>query len=214
MLGLVVLRQGLESGEGGLVGLEGLEGGEQGLRSVRLLWGVNDVNLVLVVLWRGLWGDVVDVMNLRGAGVVVGLLDGVGSLRGRLGGLGVMGLVDWLCLWGHRALVVTLQTPSALVGMAAVPVELHRQGGRLLLGLVQQLCGGVVGLCLVHLVALVEQLCGRVVCRRLFVHLMKQLSGGVVRLPPVHLVRLVEQLGGGVVRLHLLYLVGLLQNLR
>ena len=98
MLGLVVLGQRLESGEGGLVWLEGLKGGEKGLRPVGLLGRVDDMNLVLVVLWRGLWGHVVDVVDLRRAGVVVGLLDRVGSLGRRFGRLGVMGWVDLLLL--------------------------------------------------------------------------------------------------------------------
>ena len=63
-----------------------------------LLRRVDDMNLVLEVLRRGLWGYVVDVVNLRCARVVVGLLDRVGSLRRGFGGLGVMGLVDLLLL--------------------------------------------------------------------------------------------------------------------
>lgn len=98
MLGLVVLGQRLESGEGGLVWLEGLKGGEKRLRPVGLLRRVDDVNLVLEVLRRGLWGHVVDVVDLRCAGVVVGLLDRVGSLGRGFGGLWMMGLVD-LLLW-------------------------------------------------------------------------------------------------------------------
>lgn len=98
MLGLVVLRQRLESGEGGLVWLKGLKGGEKGLRPVGLLGRVDDMNLVLVVLRRGLWRHMVDVVDLRCAGVVVGLLDRVGSLGRWFGGLGVMSLVDLLFL--------------------------------------------------------------------------------------------------------------------
>lgn len=63
-----------------------------------LLRRVDDVNLVLEVLRRGLWGHVVDVVDLRCAGVVVGLLDRVGSLGRGFGGLWMMGLVD-LLLW-------------------------------------------------------------------------------------------------------------------
>lgn len=75
VLRLVVLGQGLECGEGGLVWLEGLKGRKKGLRSVGLLGRVDDLNLVLEVLWRWLWGHVVDMVDLRCAGVVVGLLD-------------------------------------------------------------------------------------------------------------------------------------------
>lgn len=75
VLGLVVLGQGLERGEGGLVRLEGLKGRKKGLGSVGLLGRVDDLNLVLEVLRWGLWGHVVDVVDLRSAGVVVGLLD-------------------------------------------------------------------------------------------------------------------------------------------
>lgn len=78
--------------------LERLKGREKGLRPVGLLGRVDDMNLVLVVLWRGLWGHMVDVVDLRCAGVVVGLLDRVGSLRRGLRGLWVMCLVDGL-LW-------------------------------------------------------------------------------------------------------------------
>lgn len=79
MLGLG-LRQRLEGGKRRLVWLQGLKGGEQRLGPVGLLGRVDDVDLVLEVLWGRLWGDVVDVVDLRRAGVVVGLLDGVGSL--------------------------------------------------------------------------------------------------------------------------------------
>lgn len=98
MLGLVLLGKRLESGQGGLVWLEGLKGGEKGLRPMGLLGRVDDMNLVLEVLRRWLWGHVVDVVDLRCAGVVVGLLDRVGSLGGGFGGLGVMGMVDLLLL--------------------------------------------------------------------------------------------------------------------
>lgn len=98
MLGLMVLGQRLESGEGGLMWLERLKGGEERLRPVWLLGRVDDMNLVLVVLWRGLWGHVVDVVDLRCAGVVVGLLYRVGSLGRGFGGLGMMGLVALLLL--------------------------------------------------------------------------------------------------------------------
>lgn len=83
------------------------------------------MNLVLEVLWRGLWGHVVDVMDLRCAGVVMGLLDRVGSLGGGFGGLGVMCLVHLLLLvsplWWHLGLMVTFKTSAALMGVA-VPV--------------------------------------------------------------------------------------------
>lgn len=100
MQGLVVVGQRLESGHGGLVRLEGLKGGEEGLRlrPVGLLGRVDDMNLVLVVLRRGLWGHMVDVVDLRCARVVVGLLDRVRSLGRGLGGLRLMGLVDLLLL--------------------------------------------------------------------------------------------------------------------
>lgn len=83
----------LESGEAGLRGLEGLKGRKKRLGAVGLLWRVDDMNLVLEVLRRGLWGHVVDVVDLRCAGVVVGLLDRVGSLGRGFGGLGVMDLL-------------------------------------------------------------------------------------------------------------------------
>lgn len=56
------------------------------------------MNLVLVVLRRWLWGYVVDVVDLRCAGMVVRLLNRVGSLGRGFGGLGVVGLVDLLLL--------------------------------------------------------------------------------------------------------------------
>lgn len=70
---------------------------------------------------------------------------------------------------------MTFKTFPTLMGVA-VQVWLKREGGRLLLGFMQKLCGGVVGLGLVHLVGLIEQLCGGVVGLG-FVHLMEQLSG-------------------------------------
>lgn len=122
MLRLVVLGQGLESGEGGLVGLKGLEGGQKRLRSVGLLGRVDDMNLVLVVLRRGLRSHVVDVLDLGCAGVVVGLLDRVGSLWGGFCGLGVMRLVNLLLLmsrlWRHLGLMMTFQTLTALMRVA------------------------------------------------------------------------------------------------
>lgn len=85
----MVLGERLESGENGL---EGLKGGEKGLGSMGLLGRVDNMNLVLAVLRRGLWSHVADVVNLRCARVVVGLMDRVGSLGRRFGGLRVMGL--------------------------------------------------------------------------------------------------------------------------
>lgn len=79
-----MLGQRLEGGEGGL---EGLKGGEKWLGPVWLLGRMDNVNLVLVVLRRGLWDHVVDVVDLRRTGMVVGLLNRVGSLRGGFGGL-------------------------------------------------------------------------------------------------------------------------------
>lgn len=79
MLGMG-LRKRLESGERRLVWLQGLKGREQRLGPVGLLRRVDNVDLVLEVLRGGLWGHVMNVVDLRGAGVVVGLLDGVGSL--------------------------------------------------------------------------------------------------------------------------------------
>lgn len=122
MLGLMLLGKGLESRESGLVWLEGLKGREKGLRPVRLLWRVNYMYLVLEVLRRWLWGHVVDVVNLRCAGVVVGLLDGVWSLGRWFGGLGVMDMVDLLVLvsslWRHLCLMVTFKTSAALMRVA------------------------------------------------------------------------------------------------
>lgn len=115
------LGQGLEGGEGraGLWWLQGLKGGEQGLGSKRLLRGVDDVDLVWVILGRGLWGHVVNLVYL-----VVHLLHGVGSLRGGFSGLGVMGgLLDLrrrgLCL------VMAFETPAALMRVA---VSAHLDG--------------------------------------------------------------------------------------
>lgn len=73
--------------------LERLKCGKKRLRPVGLLGRMDYVNLVLVVLRRWLWCHVVD---LRRAGVVVGLLHRVGSLGRGFGELGVMGLVDLL----------------------------------------------------------------------------------------------------------------------
>lgn len=63
-----------------------------------LMGRVDDMNLVLEVLWRWLWDHVVDVMDLGCAGVMVGLLDRVRSLRRGFGGLRVMGMVGLLLL--------------------------------------------------------------------------------------------------------------------
>lgn len=53
--------------------------------------------MVLVALGRrGLRGHVVDVVDLRCTGMVVSLLDGMGSLRRRFSGLGLMDLLDLL----------------------------------------------------------------------------------------------------------------------
>lgn len=60
--------------------LQGLKGGEQRLGPMGLLGRVDNVDLVLEVLWGWLWGDVVNVVDLRCARVVVGLLDRVRSL--------------------------------------------------------------------------------------------------------------------------------------
>lgn len=87
LLRLVELRQRLEGGEGGL---EGLKGGEKRLGPVWLLGRMDKVNLVLVVLRRGLWDHVVDVVDLRCTGMMVGLLNRMGSLRRGLGGLWVV----------------------------------------------------------------------------------------------------------------------------
>lgn len=53
---------------------------------------------------------------------------------------------------------------------------MKREGGRLLLGFMQKLCRGMVGLGLVHLLGLMEELCGGVMGLGL-VHLMEQLIG-------------------------------------
>lgn len=133
------------------------------------------MNLVLVVLRGRLWGHVVDVVDLRGAGVVVGLLYRVGSLGRMFGGLGVMGLVELLILesplWRHRGLMMTFKTLPTLVGVA-VAVQLKREGGRFVTVFMQKLRGGMVGLCLVHLVGLMEQLGGGVMGLG-FVHLVE-----------------------------------------
>ena len=57
----------------------------------------------------------------------------------------------------------------------------------------EQFSRGVVGLGLLHLMGLVEQLCRGMMCLD-FVHLMKQLAGGMVRLPLTQSVNLVEEL--------------------
>lgn len=144
------------------MGLKGLEGGEEWLGPVGLLalGRVDEVDLVLVVLRRGLGGHVADVVDLRGGGVVVGLLDGVGSLGRWLGWLGAVGLVDLLLLespldW-RLGLMMALETLSALMRL---PIKLSWEGGRFLVGLMQELGGGVVGLSLVYLMGLVEQFC-------------------------------------------------------
>lgn len=95
---MVLLGKRLERGEGRLVWLEGLKGGEKGLRPMRLLGRMDDMNLVLEVLWRWLWSHVVDVVDLRCTGVVMCLLDRVGSLGRWFGWLGVMSMVDLLLL--------------------------------------------------------------------------------------------------------------------
>lgn len=83
------------------------------------------MNLVLVILWRWLWGHVVDMVDLMCAGVVMGLLDRMGSLGRRLGDLGVVGLVHLLLLvsplWGYLGLMVAFETPATLMRVA-VPV--------------------------------------------------------------------------------------------
>lgn len=54
------------------------------------------MNLVLEVLRGRLWDHVVDVMDLGCAGVMVGLLDRVRSLRRGFGRLRVVGMVGLL----------------------------------------------------------------------------------------------------------------------
>jgi len=98
VLRLGVLGKRLEGGESGLVWLKGLKSGKKWLGPVGLLRRMDDMDLVLVVLRRGLWGHVVDVVDLRCAGMVVGLLYRVWSLGRGFGGLGVMGLMDLLLL--------------------------------------------------------------------------------------------------------------------
>lgn len=78
--------------------LDRLKGREKRLWSVRLVGRMDDMNLVLYILWWGLWDYVVDVLDLRSAGVMVSLLNRVGSLGGWFGGLRVMGMVDLLLL--------------------------------------------------------------------------------------------------------------------
>lgn len=65
---------------------------------MRLMGRVDDMNLVLEVLRGRLWDHVVDVMDLRCAGVMVGLLDRVRSLRRGFSGLGVVSMVALLLL--------------------------------------------------------------------------------------------------------------------
>lgn len=65
---------------------------------MRLMGRVYDMNLVLGVLGGWLRNHVVDVMDLRCAGVVVGLLDRMRSLGRGFGGLRVMGMVGLLLL--------------------------------------------------------------------------------------------------------------------
>lgn len=80
--------------------MEGLEGGEQLLLSMLLLLllrRVDDVDLVRVLLGRGLWGHVMDVVDLV-------MLDRVWPLRGRFCGLRVM-----------LTLVMPFHTPSTLM---------------------------------------------------------------------------------------------------
>lgn len=169
---------------------------------------VDQVDLVLVVLWRGLRGHVMDMVDLRGRGMVVCLLDGVWSLGRGFVGLWVMDLMLLVSTLRRRLdLMVPLEAPSALV-RRALSVELARQGGGLLLGLIQQFRRGVVGLGLLHLMSLVEQLC-RGMMRLDFLHLMEQLGGGMVGLPLTKPVNLVEELRGRVVRLHVVHLMGL-----
>lgn len=102
--------------------LEGLKRRKERLGPMGLLGWVNDMNLVLVILRRGLWGHVVNVVDLRCAGVVVGLLDRVGPLGGRFGGLGVMGLVHLLLLVSalrcHLGLMMTFKTSATLMRVA------------------------------------------------------------------------------------------------
>lgn len=65
---------------------------------MRLMGRVDDMNLVLEVLWGWLWDHVVDVMYLRCAGVMVSLLDRVRPLRRGFGGLRGMAMVALLLL--------------------------------------------------------------------------------------------------------------------
>lgn len=66
---------------------------------------------------------------------------------------------------------MTFKTSPALMGVA-VSVYLNWERGRVLLGLMQKLCGGMMGLGLMQLMGLMEELCGGVVGLG-FVHLMK-----------------------------------------
>lgn len=76
-----------------------------------------------------------------------------------------------LSLRQHLVLVVTFKTFAALVRVA-VAVKLNRERSRLWLDLMQKLCGGMMGLGLMHLMGLVEELCGGVV-GRCFLHLIE-----------------------------------------
>lgn len=78
--------------------LDRLKGREKGLWCVGLVGRMDDMNLVLGILWWRLWDYVVDVLDLSCAGVMVSLLDRVGSLWGWFSGLRVMGMVDLLLL--------------------------------------------------------------------------------------------------------------------
>lgn len=66
---------------------------------------------------------------------------------------------------------MTFKTSAALVRVA-VTVKLDRKRSRLWLDVVQKLCGGMMGLDLMHLMGLVEELCGGVVGLG-FLHLIK-----------------------------------------
>lgn len=79
-----------------------------------------------------------------------------------------------LSLRQRLVLVVTFETLAALVRVA-VAAKLNRERSRLWLDLMQELCGGMMGLGLMHLMRLVEELRGGVVGRCLL-HLIEQLS--------------------------------------
>lgn len=76
-----------------------------------------------------------------------------------------------LSLRQYLVLVMTFKTFAALVRVA-IAVKLSRERSRLWLDLMQELCGGMMGLGLMHLMGLVEELCGGVV-GRCFLHLIK-----------------------------------------